>query len=242
MLSVRGDRRNRCLALHPEDGPRQLRSTCSETIVDPRTVIPDASSMGPTSRTPAAYSTSGAGPVWPSVRRFRTSLRRLVDDSAANADELVNVTECWYLDDGGTVIAECTATDTEVLAFFVGRSADRRSSPVEELPYSFVTGDFWNGAGVRHYSSLTRYAKADQVAINYAESRWISDIVMTPGHAVHPARPTRSRTTEDWATARHGTHSQGEGRCREDQALLATRTKSARFMAFSPVPPAEHDR
>lgn len=223
--------------------PKMVRgrwTTCSETIIDPRTVIPDASSMEPDfsdarwvlherkvhrSRLAALFNASNLA-----------SQLELVDDSAANADELVNVTECWYLDDGGTV-CRCTATDTEVLAFFVGEEAQtvEKFTGLKELPYSFVTGDFYqDDAGVRHYSSLTRYAKADQVAINYAENEWISDIVMTPKTQFIGEADAIEDYEEDWATAH--TTARPFLKVKSLQGKIepfSPPDKSARFMAFS---------
>lgn len=223
--------------------PKMVRgrwTTCSETIIDPRTVIPDASSMEP--------DFSDARWVLHERKVHRSRLAKLfaasnlasqfemVDDSAANADELVNVTECWYLDDDGTV-CRCTATDTEVLAFFVGEEAQtvEKFTGLKELPYSFVTGDFYqDDAGVRHYSSLTRYAKADQVAINYAENEWISDIVMTPKTQFIGEADAIEDYEEDWATAH--TTARPFLKVKSLQGKIepfSPPDKSARFMAFS---------
>lgn len=223
--------------------PKMVRSrwtTCSETIIDPRTVIPDASSMEP--------DFSDARWVLHERKVHRSRLAKLfaasnlasqfemVDDSAANADELVNVTECWYLDDDGTV-CRCTATDTEVLAFFVGEEAQtvEKFIGLKELPYSFVIGDFYqDDAGVRHYSSLTRYAKADQVAINYAENEWISDIVMTPKTQFIGEADAIEDYEEDWATAH--TTARPFLKVKSLQGKIepfSPPDKSARFMAFS---------
>lgn len=117
-----------------------------------------------------------------------------------DADEMVSVLEAWYLDEDTGKVCRCVATDDEVLARTVTESVavlddfgavvgSQDVATIEtverfemrELPYSFVVGDFeLSEDGVRHYTSIVRFAKPDQIAVNYAENEWISDIVVTP--------------------------------------------------------------
>lgn len=227
--------------------PKNVRgrwTTCSESILDPTCVLPDASSMEPDfsdarwvlhkrkvhrSRLAALFNASNLA-----------SQYSLLDEKASISDELVDVIECWYLDEDGT-LCRCTATDTEVLAFFIGQGKEQIPQTVEaftgltELPYSFVTGDFYqDDAGVRHYSSLTRYAKADQVAINYAENEWISDIVMTPKTQFLGEADAIEDYEEDWATAHTTARPFLKVKSLEGKIMpFAPPDKSGRFMSFS---------
>lgn len=184
----------------------------TETILDPTTVYPDASSQEP--------DFSDARWFVHEHRMHRAKLASIYDASrlaadyrakeeagedlgfkfSDDADEMVTVLEAWYLDDETGNVCRCVATEDEVLARTVTeqRSAlDEFGNPIgveeietietverfetRELPYSFVVGDFeLTEDGVRHYTSIVRFAKPDQIALNYAENEWISDIVVTP--------------------------------------------------------------
>lgn len=241
--------------------PKKVRgnwTTWSETIIDPTDVLPDASSMEPDfsdarwvlhkrkvhkSRLASAYNAS----------ELATQYEFHKEDSAYS-DELIAVVECWYLDKDGT-LCRCVATDTEVLGFreaITGEDGkpvlDETGQPVEgevqtvekfdgltEIPYNFVTGDFYQDeSGVRHYASLTRYAKGDQVAINYAENEWISDIVMTPKTQFIAQADAIEDYEAEWGDAHLRARpflkvKSLDGKIRE----FAPPDKSARFMAFS---------
>lgn len=226
--------------------PKMVRgrwTTCSEVIPDPRTVIPDASSMEPDfsdarwvlherkvhrSRLAALFNASNLA-----------SQYEMIDESTENADELVDIIECWYLDESGT-LCRCTATDTEVLAFFIGQGEEQVPQTVEtftglrELPYSFVTGDFYqDDAGVRHYSSLTRYAKADQIAINYSENEWISDIVTAPKVQFLAEADAMEDFEEEAATAHTEVRPYLKVKDLSKIREFAPPDKAGRFMAFS---------
>jgi hypothetical protein len=225
--------------------PKKVRgkwTTWSETIIDPTDVLPDASSMEPDfsdarwvlhkrkvhkSRLAGVYNASELAAQY-----------EFNKDRAAYSDEMETVIECWYLDAGGT-LCRCVATSTEVLGFRDGEDGEvqkvERFDGLTELPYNFVTGDFYQDeGGVRHYSSLTRYAKADQIAINYAENEWISDIVMTPKTQFIAEADAVEDFEDDWTTA----HTKArpflkvkslDGKIRD----FAPPDKSARFLSFS---------
>lgn len=176
--------------------PKSVRGrvkTVTEMIMDPTCVLPDANSQ--------EVDFSDARHVAHLRKVMASALVRAFPDSefaqkhtadSAKDDRLVDIIEYWYLNNEG--VARCTATETELIG--------EEQFTFQRLPYSWVTGDYYQDEeGIRHYTSLVRFAKPDQVALNYATNEWISDIANTPKTDFIGEADSIEGYEEEWATA-----------------------------------------
>lgn len=172
---------------------RGRTKTVTEMIMDPTCVLPDANSQ--------EVDFSDARHVLHLRKVMVSALVRAFPESdfaqkhaaeSARDDRLVDIIEYWYINNEG--VARCTATETELIG--------EEQFLLQRLPYSWVTGDYYQDAeGIRHYTSLVRFARPDQVALNYATNEWISDIANTPKTDFIGEADSIEGYEEEWATA-----------------------------------------
>lgn len=113
-------------------------------------------------------------------------------------DDQIDVTECWYIDEGKLVRAIITGEQ------LIGDETfgDDSNGWLRTMPYSFITGELYvSDDGTRHYTSLVRFAKASQIAINYAENEWMSDIASAPKAKYMGTADAVEDYEDEWDTA-----------------------------------------
>lgn len=172
----------------------------TELIEDITTVFPD-----PTCKRP---SFDDGKITFDRRKASRRALRAAFKDSEwAQANELeaptfmddqIDIVEAWYIDEDKLVRAimdgSCLIGD-EVFG-------DDENGYLKMNPYSFVTGEIYvDDSGARHYTSLVRFAKASQVAINYAENEWMSDIASAPKAKYLATADAVEDYEDEWETA-----------------------------------------
>ncbi len=150
----------------------------TETVLYPESVYPDPDAKEPDfsdSRMVFAevkISRSKTIRAWPDTEWAQSQTS--TDQSAT--DDSVDAVEAWYLEEGKLrrdilVGSQVVGTDT----------FESDYGYCTKLPYSFVVGNWYEDANkVRHYSSVVRLARADQIAINIAENEWISATLRQP--------------------------------------------------------------
>lgn len=113
-------------------------------------------------------------------------------------DDQIDIVECWHIDDGKlfrTIMDGTMIIGTESFG-------DEENGWLRALPYSFVTGELYiSEEGTRHYTSLVRFAKASQIAINYAENEWMSDIASSPKAKYIGTADAVEDYEDEWDTA-----------------------------------------
>lgn len=175
----------------PKSVKGQVRSV-SQAIKDPTTVFPDAFSK----------EIDFSDAKW-MIEKNKASCFGIMaaypDSEYANhtikgdEDKMVDILEEWEIVGDDDLVRTIICEEKLV---------SQESFPLNELPYSFVLGDYYQDEdGTRHYSSVTRLARADQIAVNYAENEWISDIETTPKAKFLGDPDTIEDYESDWKTA-----------------------------------------
>lgn len=173
----------------------------SQIIADPSKVYPDPNSIDP-------YF-SDCKIVFHEIEASKRSLiknfpdsewteHQIEPDERHSQSDIIKIVECWSVEDGR--LHRIMFDDTYIISDET--FGDDESGYLSRLPYSFVTGDYYKDRqGQRHYTSIIRFAKGDQVAINYASNEWMSDIATSP-KAKYLAGPDAIEDYEDeWSTA-----------------------------------------
>lgn len=186
-----------------------MTRTVTETILDPTSVFPDAMSREP--------DFSDAKHIFQKNKASRRALLRLSkgdketgrkdseyfeanEFTADDEDSLVDTVEFWTIESG---ILERVILCNDLIVAEEKYEAAQGGHSLGKLPYSFVHGDFYQDKkdGSRHYAGVTRYARADQVLINYTRNEIISEIEGSPkADFVAQADSVEGYETE-WKTA-----------------------------------------
>lgn len=162
--------------------------TRTETIMDPASVFPDAMSREP--------NFSDAKHIFQKIKASKKALLRLgkgdkerkTKDSEyfeANTfgldgeDTLVDTVEFWSIEAG---ILERVILCDDLIVSEEKYEATEGGYSLAYLPYTFVHGKFYQEeqGGSRRYAGTTRWARADQVLINYTRNEIISEIEGSP--------------------------------------------------------------